>query len=105
MYKIWTDSGGLQLTEQRLANPACHIRKKGWFSEVKLDEIKRISTTPVLEHCQQDSGTNKSTQTVSDRSSSELPKQPNEIRDKQKVYMVTADVRTRLPKLTDCTNE
>jgi len=40
MHKIWIDSGYCLLTEQRLADQANQIRKKGWFSQAELEEIK-----------------------------------------------------------------
>jgi len=46
MHKIWIDSGYREVTEQRLADQANHFRKKGWFSQAELEEIKRRSSSP-----------------------------------------------------------
>jgi len=45
MHKIWIDSGYHQVTEQRLADQANQIQKKGWFSKAELEEIKRRSSS------------------------------------------------------------
>jgi len=46
MHKNWIDSGYCQVTEQRLADQANQIRKRGWFSQAELEEIKQRSSTP-----------------------------------------------------------
>jgi len=39
MHKICIESGYCQVTEQRLADQANQIRKKGWFSQAELEKL------------------------------------------------------------------
>ena len=36
----------ITITEQKLANQANQIRKKGWFSQADLEDIKQRSSSP-----------------------------------------------------------
>ena len=40
MHNIWMDSGGFDISEQRLADQVRIIRRDKWFREEELDEIK-----------------------------------------------------------------
>ena len=41
MHQYWTEKGGFEVTEQRLADQARQIRLKGWLSELEMEEIQR----------------------------------------------------------------
>ena len=41
MLKIWNSEGLFFIAEQRLVDQANNIRRKGWLSEVELEEIER----------------------------------------------------------------
>jgi len=41
MLQLWNDKGLFIITEQRLVDQANCIRKRGWISDIELEEIKR----------------------------------------------------------------
>ena len=41
MHKVWNERQTFKVTEQRLCDQACMIRKNGWLTQVELEEIKR----------------------------------------------------------------
>lgn len=43
MYNNWVNSEGFDTTEQRLADQVRNIIKSKWFSELELDEIKKVA--------------------------------------------------------------
>ena len=42
MKKEWEEHGVFEITEQRLCDQARAIRKKGWLSNLELDNIRRM---------------------------------------------------------------
>ncbi len=49
MFNIWKESGGDQITEQRLADQVRQIQKKSWLSEAEIEKIKSECRTDIRE--------------------------------------------------------